>query len=80
MRFNVQIDATNHPGILDELKQKLSENEVEQISMKILDVSDDHILVNVDGVIRNRKDENDIILTLEKDRDINRINYSRGGM
>lgn len=80
VRFNVQIDATNHPGILDELKQKLSENEVEQISMKILDVSHDHILVNVDGVIRNRKDENDIILTLEKDRDINRINYSRGGM
>lgn len=80
VRFNVQIDATNRPGILSDLKKDLESNEVEQITMKILDVSADHILVNVDGVIKNRKDENDIILALEKSDDIHRINYSRGGM
>lgn len=80
VRFNVQIDANNYPGVLEDLKNVLSNNEVEQITMKILDVTSDHILVNVDGVIKNRKDENDIILDLEKDKNIKRVNYSRGGI
>ena len=75
VRFTVQVDANNHPGILDELKDFLSKNEVEQISMKIIDVTSDRIIVNVDGIIRNRKDENDIILALEKNSDVNRENY-----
>lgn len=80
VRFTVQVDANNHPGILDELKDFLSKNEVEQISMKIIDVTSDRIIVNVDGIIKNRKDENDIILALEKNSDVHRVNYSRGGM
>ena len=59
VRFNVQIEANNHPDILNELKKELSLNEVEQISIKIIDVTSEHIVVNVDGVIRNRKDENE---------------------
>ena len=76
VRFNVQIN--NHPDILNELKKELSLNEVEQISIKIIDVTSEHIVVNVDGVIRNRKDENDIILALEKDQNIRRINSTHG--
>ena len=75
VRFNVQIEANNHPDILNELKKELSLNEVEQISIKIIDVTSEHI---VDGVIRNRKDENDIILALEKDQNIRRINSTHG--
>ena len=78
VRFNVQIEANNHPDILNELKKELSLNEVEQISIKIIDVTSEHIVVNVDGVIRNRKDENDIILALEKDQNIRRINSTHG--
>lgn len=80
VRFNVQIMADNTPDVLDKLKQELADNEVEQISMKILDVTSKTIMVNVDGVIKNRKDENDIIMALEKCDNIHRINYSRGGM
>ena len=74
------IDANNTPNILQDVKKDLAENEVEQISMKILDVSSDHILINVDGVIKNRKDENDIIMSLEKNQDIHRVLHNRGGM
>ena len=72
VRFNVQIEANNHPDILNELKKELSLNEVEQISIKIIDVTSEHIVVNVDGVIRN------IILALEKDQNIRRINSTHG--
>ena len=80
VRFNANIDANNTPNILQDVKKELEENEVEQISMKILDVSSDHILINVDGVIKNRKDENDIIMSLEKNQDIHRVLHNRGGM
>ncbi|QNQ81141.1 MgtC/SapB family protein [Lactobacillus sp. PV034] len=80
VRFNAKIDANNSPNILQDVKKQLQENEVEQISMKILDVSSDHILINVDGVIKNRKDENDIIMSLEKCQDIHRVIHNRGGM
>ena len=80
VRFNANIDANNTPNILQDVKKDLAENEVEQISMKILDVSSDHILINVDGVIKNRKDENDIIMSLEKNQDIHRVLHNRGGM
>ena len=80
VRFNANIDANNTPNILQDVKKDLEENEVEQISMKILDVSSDHILINVDGVIKNRKDENDIIMSLEKNQDIHRVLHNRGGM
>ena len=80
VRFNANVDANNTPNILQDVKKDLEENEVEQISMKILDVSSDHILINVDGVIKNRKDENDIIMSLEKNQDIHRVLHNRGGM
>ena len=80
VRFNANIDANNTPNILQDVKKDLAENEVEQISMKILDVSSDRILINVDGVIKNRKDENDIIMSLEKNQDIHRVLHNRGGM
>ena len=44
VRFNVQIEANNHPDILNELKKELSLNEVEQISIKIIDVTSEHIV------------------------------------
>lgn len=80
VRFNANVDANNTPNILQDVKKDLEENEVEQISMKILDVSSDRILINVDGVIKNRKDENDIIMSLEKNQDIHRVLHNRGGM
>lgn len=78
VRFNVQIEANTRPDVLNELKKELALNEVEQISIKIIDVTSEHIVVNVDGVIKNRKDENDIILALEKDQNIRRINSTHG--
>ncbi|GBG04927.1 MgtC/SapB family protein [Lactobacillus rodentium] len=80
VRFNANVDANNTPNILQDVKKDLEENEVEQISMKILDVSSDRILINVDGVIKNRKDENDIIMSLEKNQNIHRVLHNRGGM
>lgn len=80
VRFNANIDANNSPNILQDIKKQLQENEVEQISMKILDVSSDHVLINVDGVIKNRKDENDIIMSLENCEDIHRVIHNRGGI
>ena len=80
VRFNANVDANNTPNILQDVKKDLEENEVEQISMKILDVSSDRILINVDGVIKNLKDENDINMSLEKNQDIHRVLHNRGGM
>ncbi|KRL62946.1 MgtC/SapB family protein [Lactobacillus psittaci] len=79
VRFNVQIVATNTPNILTEIKTELENNEVESIAIKILDVSDEQIIFNVDGIIDNKKDENNIIMNLRRYPDIKRIIYTRGG-
>lgn len=79
VRFNIQIEAVNKPHILPQIKEELEENQVENISVKILDVSDEKIIFNVDGIINNKKDENDIIMALRKYPDITRISYTRGG-
>lgn len=79
VRFNIQIEAVNEHHILPQIKEELEENQVENISVKILDVSDEKIVFNVDGIINNKKDENDIIMALRKYPDITRISYTRGG-
>lgn len=79
VRFNIQIEAVNKHHILPKIKQELEENQVESVSVKILDVSDERIVFNVDGIINNKKDENDIIMALRKYPDITRISYTRGG-
>lgn len=79
VRFNIQIEAVNKHDILPAIQEELKENQVENISVKILDVSDEKIVFNVDGIINNKKDENDIIMALRKYPDITRISYTRGG-
>ena len=79
VRFNLQIEAVNTHHILDTIERELKANGVENISVKILDVSDAHIVFFVDGVINNKIDENDIIMALRKYPDIKRISYTRGG-
>ncbi len=79
VRFNIQIEAVNKHKILPTIQKELKENQVENISVKILDVSDEKIIFNVDGIINNKKDENDIIMALRKYPDIKRISYTRGG-
>lgn len=80
VRFNIQIEAVNKPHVLSKIQEELQENEVESISVKIPDVSDEKIIFNADGVINNKKDENEIIMALRKYPDIKRISYTRGGM
>ncbi|MGQ5708579.1 MgtC/SapB family protein [Lactobacillus sp. PSON] len=79
VRFDIQIEALNQHNVLSKIEQELRDNQVENISVKILDVSDEKIIFNVDGIINNKKDENDIILALKKYPDITRISYTRGG-
>lgn len=79
VRFNIQIEAVNKPHILPQIKEELEENQVENIYVKILDVSDEKIVFNVDGIINHKKDENDIIMALRKYPDITRISHTRGG-
>lgn len=79
IRFNLQIEAVNKKHVLPDIEQQLVQNEVENLSVKILDVDDERIIFNVDGIINNKKDENDIILALRKNPDITRISYTRGG-
>lgn len=79
VRFNIQIEAINKHHILPQIQQELKENQVENVSVKILDVSDERIVFSVDGIINNKKDENDIIMALRKYPDIKRISYTRGG-
>lgn len=79
VRFNIQIEAVNKHHILPKIEQELAANQVENVSVKILDVSDEHIIFNVDGIIDNKKDENEIIMALRKYPDIKRISYTRGG-
>ncbi|GAA3628946.1 MgtC/SapB family protein [Lactobacillus hamsteri] len=79
VRFNIQIEAINKHHILPKIQEELKENQVENVSVKILDVSDERIVFSVDGIINNKKDENDIIMALRKYPDITRISYTRGG-
>lgn len=79
VRFNVQIEAKYSATFLDTLKKQLEENEVEQVSIKILNLNSENIVVHVDGVIKNRKDENNIILALEQNPAIEQITYNHGG-
>ena len=80
MRFDILKDAINKPDVLPQIKQELENNKVENISIKILDVSDKKIVFYVDGVINNKIDENQIIMTLRKYPDIRKISYTRGGL
>ncbi len=80
IRFDILIDAINKPDVLPQIKQELENNKVENISIKILDVSDKKIALYVDGVINNKIDENQIIMTLRKYPDIRKISYTRGGL
>lgn len=80
IRFDILIDAINKPDVLPQIKQELENNKVETISIKILDVSDKKIVLYVDGVINNKIDENQIIMTLRKYPDIRKISYTRGGL
>ncbi len=79
IRFNIQIEAVNKPHILETIQQELAANHVENVSVKILFVSDDHIIFFVDGIINNSIDENDIIMALRKYPDIKRISYTSLG-
>lgn len=79
VRFNIQIEAINKHNILSLIQKELKVNDVENVTVKILDVSDERIIFNVDGIINNKKDENDIIMALRKYPDIKRISYTRGG-
>ena len=79
VRFNIQIEAVNKQKVLPKIQEELEENQVENVSVKILDVSDGRIIFNVDGIINNKKDENEIIMALRKYPDITRISYTRGG-
>ena len=79
VRFNIQIEAVNKHHILPKIEDELKQNQVENISVKILDVSDERIVFNVDGIINNKTNENDIIMALRKYPDITRISYTRGG-
>ena len=79
IRFNLKIEASNKHHILQKIKDELAANQVENISVKILDVSDEKIIFYVDGIINNKQDENDIIMALRKYPDIKRISYTRGG-
>lgn len=79
IRFNIQIEAANTPRILSRIQKELENSHVENISIKILDVSEKWIVFYVDGVINNKLDENKIIMSLRKYPDIDRISYTRGG-
>ena len=79
VRFNIQIEAVNKQKVLPKIQEELEENQVENVSVKILDVSDERIIFNVDGINNNKKDENEIIMALRKYPDITRISYTRGG-
>lgn len=79
IRFNIQIEAVNKHDILHTIENELKVNHVENVSVKILYVSDDRIIFFVDGIINNNIDENDIIMALRKYPDIKRISYASLG-
>lgn len=77
--FIIQIEAANTPHILSRISKELDNSQVENVSIKILDVNEERIVFYVDGVINNKLDENKIIMSLRKYPDIDRISYTRGG-
>ena len=79
IRFNIQIEAVNKHGILKTIEKELSANHVENVSVKILYVSDEKIIFFVDGIINNNIDENNIVMALRKYPDIKRISYTSLG-
>lgn len=79
IRFNIQIEAVNKPDILHTIEYELKANHVENVSVKILFVSDERIIFFADGIINNDIDENDIIMALRKYPDIKRISYASLG-
>lgn len=79
IRFNIQIEAVNKHGILKTIEKELSANHVENVSVKILYVSDEKIIFFVDGIINNNIDENNIIMALRKYPDMKRISYTSLG-
>ena len=79
IRFSVQIEADNTPGIIKQIHDELAFNQVDSIIIKILDMDNDHIVVTADGIIKNKESENTIIMALEKYTNIKRVTYSRGG-
>lgn len=79
IRFNIQIEAVNKHDILHTIENELKANHVENVSVKILYVSDERIIFFVDGIINNNIDENDIIMALRKYPDIKRISYASLG-
>ncbi|BDR59754.1 MgtC/SapB family protein [Lactobacillus xylocopicola] len=76
IRFNIQIEAVNKHKILHTIEAELEANHVENVSVKILNVTDKRIIFFVDGIINNNIDENKIIMALRKYPDIKRISYS----
>ncbi|RMC26294.1 MULTISPECIES: MgtC/SapB family protein [unclassified Lactobacillus] len=76
IRFNIQIEAINQPNILQTIEKELTANYVENVSVKIMYVSDERIIFFVDGIINNNIDENNIIMALRKYPDIKRISYA----
>ncbi|MCD5566741.1 MgtC/SapB family protein [Lactobacillus delbrueckii] len=78
VKISLLIEASNTPHILETIQSELEKNEVHQLSIKIISVSDDHVLFSYDGEIAGRIDENQIIMNLRKYPDIKRITYSPG--
>ena len=76
--ISLLIEASNTPHILETIQSELKKNEVHQLSIKIISVSDDHVLFSCYGEIAGRIDENQIIMNLRKYQDIKRITYSPG--
>lgn len=79
VRFNIIIETDNDPDIISTLHKQLEENNVEQIYLKIIDASDDHLFLKGDGIIKNRDDENQIILALRANDKIRRVTYAVHG-
>lgn len=79
IRFNIIVETDSDPDIISSLRKQLEDNHVEQLYLKILDASNDHLLLNVDGIIKNRDDENLIILALRKNDKIRRVTYAIHG-
>lgn len=76
--LNLQIEANNQPEILSLIKNELNRNQVRNISVKIIDVTDEKIVVACEGVIDSAIDENTIIMNLRKYPDLKKITYSPG--
>lgn len=76
--LNLQIEANNQPEILSLIKSELNRNQVRNISVKIIDVTDEKIVFACEGVIDSAIDENTIIMNLCKYPELQKITYSPG--